>query len=421
MKNDELRDRFNIFVGIYMQFYIIPTIIEGIMCIYTRTAIGDETLGLNLQFNRLQIFLLLLVRIAILLLAKPIFQLSQSVKLQIDKSHKFKSEFSHNIHIFIFALFLVQLFATVLFGNGKVSVDGGSTTQHNFITTILSLLKIQCIFPLYYIFARDEKNKIYWINILMYILIRLTQGWSSVILQVVMFELFYFIMRTKNTKIIRALKYFPTLFISGLLFAGAFLYKFIWPLKHMIRYGYSVGTISFFESLEKLVSRLTDFPLSLVAYQNNSKIAALYKSQGIWNAEFLSFFRSLLPRNIMPVKEFRKFGNLVKQSIWLGIGTDTSSGYDPVARIINFISSNIVGLILVLLLFILLFWITKTLLASFDNYLGGQLLLFMFIFDVVNGLDIETLFAYGYIGGIYILIILYILKIYRVRLLDTDS
>lgn len=395
---------------IYRLLHVIPTIVLGIIMIIKGRTVGEEAIDIKLSLSGLKIFLLLVLQVITIELTTPLYVISKKISF----NRNVKCVFTNKIHLFFLAIIIIQIWGTLLTGNMVDVVAGGikETWNRSIFTTILNAIKISAVFPLYYVIARDDKpKKIYWINILLYVFWQIICGWSSIFLMVGILEL-YLRFRDKQNNFFRWFAVTSTTLIFGF---GTFLYKIVWPIKNQIRYGFSFDTPTFMESLEKLMSRFTNFPISLIALENNHKIAELYKTQGMWNAEIMVMFNTLLPRFIMPNKNFRPLANIVKQSIYSDIEIGTGTGYNFFIKEINLLYSNFACFILWNIILILLICSTVWILKAFDH--GDNktnILLYMLCFKIMNGGDFEAVFGYGYLGLIYMLPLMYITGVVKI-------
>ena len=200
-------------------------------------------------------------------------------------------------------------------------------------------------------------------------------GWTHPILKVVFLELFLRIKENRGSfvKTIRRIicGMNSTVTIVAVLF-GAGIYRYMYSLKNLIRFGYSFMPLGFMEGLERLVSRFSSYPVTVVAVQNHKVIADLFNEQGLWYAESASLFRGLLPSAIMKNKSFRVMGNIVLQSIYPGLGNTTGSNYCVWVLWWNLLESDFFGFLLFLVVFILGIWVSKKIIYMFDDGSGNK-------------------------------------------------
>lgn len=396
---------------IYAKIYIYATLIIGIMTIVNYESYG-EAAYLKLQLGRVELMLILILQCISLALVYPIFIKTRRKHLVFKgvPSYKFRVQ-KTKIHIFVFILLLAQIIFTLRTGNGVVS-----GTVNSSISFLFNIFKIQNFMPIYYIVAREPKKKNYWINIVLYCIYQTICGWTGFILLVAFYELYLFVKYSKNEKYFRFVYKWSGVAAIGAFSVGAYIYKYAYAIKNTIRYGYDHLPLSYFEGLEKLVSRLTNFPVSVLAVQNHAEITQLYQNQGVWNWEVLSIFRSLVPGFIMPNKTYRTFSNIVLQSLYSNITNTTSTGYCCWIYWANILEANFFCFILFVFVTVFLFIVSKKLIYAFDDGSGDvDILYFVLLFSLINGGSVESLFAYGYIGLVYLIPIMILLGLIKVE------
>ena len=195
---------------------------------------------------------------------------------------------------------------------------------------------------------------------------------------------------------------------------GAGMYRYMYSVKNMIRFGYSFSPLGFMEGLERLVSRFSSYPVTVVAVQNHREIANLFNEQGLWYAESASLFRGLLPSSIMKNKSFRVLGNIVLQSIYPDLTNTTGSNYCVWALWWNLLESNFFGFLLFLVVFILGLWVSKKIIYAFDDGNGRiEILYFFLLFNFFSGISVGGFEEY--IGLIYFIVVMLIFRVIKVK------
>lgn len=403
------KNEFAIF-RIYRLLHIIPAIVLGTMMMVKGRTVGEEVIDIKLSFSGFEILLLLIIHVATIELTTPLYMISK--KINFNKNIKFV--FTEKIHILFLTIIIIQIVVTLKTGNMGALVAGGikETWDRSILTTILNAIKISAVFPLYYVLGRDNKSKkIYWVNILLYVFWEVICGWTSIFLTVGILELYLRFRKKQNV----FFKYFAVISTTVIFGFGTFLYRILWPIKNQIRYGFHFGTPTFIETLEKLTSRFTNFPVSLIALQNNHVIADLYKTQGMWNAEIMVMFNTLLPGFIME-KNFRPLANIVKQSVYSDLEIGTGTGYNFFIKEINLLYSDFLCFILWNITLVILICFTVWVLKAFDK--GDNktnILIYMLCFKIMNGGDFEAVFGYGYLGLIYMFPLMYLVGAVKIR------
>lgn len=396
---------------IYTKMHVFATLIIGAMTIINYESYG-EAAYLNLKLERVELMIILALQCLTMCFAYPFFLYTKKKKIVIKGIPSYKFEIQKSkIDVFVMIILIAQILFTLQTGNGVVN----GTVNSN-LSFLFNIFKIQNFMPLYYMVARDTKKATYWINIVLYCIYQFCCGWSSFIMIIAFYELFLFAKYGKKDRLLNIIYKFNSIATIAAFGIGGYIYKYAYSIKNSIRYGFEFPPLDYMEGLEKLVSRLTNFPISVLGVQNHAAIAELYQKQGVWNWEVLSIFRSLIPGFLMPNKTYRSFSNLVLQSLYPNLSSNTSSGYCCWIYWANILEANFFCFILFIIVTVVLLIISKKIIYAFDDGSGKvDILYFLLIFNFFNGASVESLFAYNYIGLIYILPIMIFLGFIRVK------
>lgn len=326
---------------------------------------------------------------------------TSAIKIRIK--YKFKIN-KNRFDIFYAVLLIIQTFFVINTGVGRVFSE---TT--NKLSPIFSLLNVDCIFGIYYFTCRRKKT-LYVFNIVLFVINNLVRGWSMVFLTLFFYELYF---RAKKGAIKNVACGLWMSISPILILGGGFLYKIIFPLKQYIRMGYS-STIPFTEAVIKLVNRISFFSSSTLAFQNANYIKDLYFIQGIHLLEFKTLIRPILPRQLMPFKEFRIFSNLLLQSVYHDISITVSSEMGILSYIYCLLHTNLAEFLMWLICICLIGLFIKLLFQLFAEY-DGQLnfLWFYFLIDIIKTGSLSALsFYYTYL--IYMIPVLLIFGVIKI-------
>lgn len=399
---------------IYYKFNIYAAIVIGTMEIVNYTSMG-EVKGLILQLGRLELFLLLIIQIATLGLVYPAFLWTKDKQIGFHKGFQYKLEINYKaMHNFMLFLLIANILFTSATGNATLGRE--ITSKFSFI---FNIIQISPIFLIYYVCVRETNKPIYWINILLYMVFRFMCGWSGHILTIIFLEAFFRIKYQKIRINLSCPLRFNGILVVAAFFMGSWIYCFVFPFKNSIRYGYSIGSFSplnFSLGVAELLSRFTNYPVTVAAVQNHNLIASLYQEQGrpLWEVE--SIFSPLLPRFLMPNKEFRTLSNIAKWSVHPNMERGTGSGYNFLVYMANIFECNIVCFLLAVVAFVVLFIISKKIIYLFDNgNKNVEILYFMLLYSVFSGSNLSTMFGYGFIPLVYTIPVMVILGIVKVR------
>lgn len=392
----------------YLSIYIICTLMIGIATIITSETYGE---AVNVNLDTRIIFLLLAAYIFTYLAFYCFYKQTKehipsiigNIKLELHQGR---------IHIFFFIMLLLKIIGVLLFGIGRLYAE--VTTNYSFVFTIL---KVEEFFPIYYVMARNKKKKMYWINILLFCIVRILQGWSAWVMTIAILELYFkikegnYIYKTFKMCNIQILAVFALLI-------GTIIYNYLRPLKYYIRYG---GDISFYtttieDTFIALIARFSNFPVFTAAWQNTEIMVRLYQLENIFLSEFRSLFNPLLPSFITGPKDFRTMGNIVQWAQWDDFGLGSSTGYGFFMYWYTLFHCHIIDFIACTSAFIVLFFLTCSILRAFDNKNHDiKILYFMFLIKIAEGTQIQQLFSYGYIGSFYLMIIMWMLGVLKIK------
>ena len=401
----------------YRNLYLFAELIIGIKEIVVYNTNGAASFQPSI--GRLLMAAILIVHCFTICLMIPLLKKAKAIRITYNMMPRYKFTF-HNkrIHWFMFFLFIVEIIFTLRSGNARLFA-----TVNSSISFLFNLFRPAVFMPIYYVAARDLKKPLYWINILLYMVYQVICGWSGFILTVFFLELFLYLKNRKINKAVLLMCQLNWLFVVCLIFAGAFVYSYAYSMKMSVRMGYGFSQLEFIDALTKLVSRLTNYSDSVVAFQNHSRIAELYREQGIWAAEVLSIFKSVLPRFIMPNKEFRALTNIVWQSIWPDISNATGTGYNSLIYFGNILEADFGCFILSILTALILFICTKKFLYAFDSGNGDMdIVFFLYAAQICTGTGMTNIA--GYFPVIYMvpfMILVGVIKIRNVHVLPVRS
>lgn len=406
-------DEYNI-LKIYCKLNIYAAITIGTIEIVNYVSMG-EVKGLNLQLGRFELFLLLIIQIVMLGLSYPAFLKTKDRTLKIHRGSSYRLEINYKaMHRFMLLLLLANILFTASTGNATL---GREVTSK--VSFIFNIIQVRPLFLIYYVCVRQTKKTVYWINIVLYMVFRFMCGWSGHILTIVFLEAFLRIKYHKIQVNLRWLLKMNGILVVSAFFVGSWMYCFVYPFKNSIRYGYSIGSIpplSFSAGVEALLSRFTNYPVTVAAVQNHNLIASLYQEQGklLWEVE--SIFSPLLPRFIMPNKEFRGLNNIVKWTVFPGMDRTTGSGYNVLVYWANIFECSMGCFLVAIITLIVLFMISKKIIYLFDNGSKDvEILYFMLLYTVFSGSNLSSIFGYGYIPLLYTIPIMVILGIVKVK------
>ncbi len=408
---------------IFFLLSLIPVLWAGALMIVKDQYVGEPS-GSVITFGSLDIFLILLLYLIlyalIWLIYKGIF-CKKTVTLSFFPTIHFNVT---KVHFVFFAVLCFQLFALLYEGAGKDIVNPASPVSHSILYNISNIFHTDSFILIYYLFCRDGK-KIYRLNILLYLIFRVMCGWTGDILTIAILELFCQ-EREKGYiyNIIRRIGIYKSMVIFFL--GGALLYTIFYPLKFSIRYGVDYAdlmglifsssySLDYWDAAEKLISRLSFFPTAVLGFQNADLIADLYQSTGIFLSETLSFFRPLIPSFIFDYKDsIYPIPALLassEYSIYIpDMNSSTNAGFiaynyilfqcDP----IDYFCSLILSIVLAALFIGLL----GSMIKGNNKCVNDVSILYLsWMLGILKSGSNEMLYAYKYLGILYMLVVLY--------------
>lgn len=394
----------------YLAIYVISLLIIGIATMITGDTYGE---AINVHIGAAGIFVLLVVYLLTYILINQFYKKTRYDMPRIKGFPKFEIN-REKIHSFIFICLVICTVGTVMFDIGRVK-----GTVVTVLSPLFSMIKVTEFFPIYYIIAREEKKKLYWINIVLYCVMRTMQGWSGWIMTIAVLELF---MRLKKNRgwlknIFRTFKA-KVLSVVGIV-AGGFIYYFAYPYKNAVRYETSAELfkITIWESFTKLIERFCNFAVFTSVWQNIDDIISCYKKQGIFLSEFKIIFSPILPSFIMRNKDIRGIGNLVQQAMWPTLENGTSTGCGFLAYWYSLFRCSFLDFVVCVAMFLFCFLLTCSILNAFDNEGHDvRILYFMFLIGIANGSSLSNLIGYGYIASLYLILFMFLFGAIRVRI-----
>lgn len=393
---------------IYNNLYIISAIYFFLLDCITNKFNGSMPAELFSPSRKI-LFCGFLIHIIPLFLVYPIFKRTKNIHIKFKQIPTKVWYFDESkIHWVVFAVMTINLIFATLTGVGKA--DSSNRTQLSFL---LRIIPPEPLMLLYFVFVHKTKKVIFWINFCVFGMYSIITGWTGFILEYAFIELFFWVKYSKKVS-------FPVLkfgFICDSVFIvlGGIIYSFLRPLKFAIRYGYSYGgRNTFYEGIFNLVSRLTDYEATVVSIINHDKIVQLYKMQGIWYWEAISVFKNVLPRFVMPHKDYRVLGNILMQSFYSDVESTTSTGYGLLCYGWNLFNATLPGMILWIIIYLLLFIVCKHIIQMFDAGNGdSDVLYFVMLMKVIQGTPINVSIGCSYLEFLYAMILFPLLKIIK--------
>lgn len=200
------------------------------------------------------------------------------------------------LELALIIFFLLQILFAYKF---KIGAAGGHSG--NKFSALMNLINIEAFFPIYYFLYRDKINIRFYIVIILYITLKVVQGWSGFILNLFFIEAFYRIYKGKI-----GIKFI--LIIPIVILFGGLVYQIMYPVKIFMRTG-SFETITYIEALIKLITRLSCFSNCCAAYEFSANILRYNEVLNVPHGDILYFFNAITPSSLYD-KSFQPLNRL---------------------------------------------------------------------------------------------------------------
>lgn len=383
------------------QAYVILYIISNIIGLYTITS----QYGIQSKFVS-WFFVVFLSYILVYYFYKITKGKMPSSQFKIDVNIR-------KLHVFVFVLIIATIMYSAKSGYG-VAESIESTTGSQFF----SVLNIHSIIYFYYVIGRRKTSKLYWFNIILYVILRLLQGYTSVLFTFFIFETYF---RLRGKKWYDTLSRKKILLIFGMelfvIVCGGALYSILRPLKYTVRgvqNGF-VSPLSIMEGIEKLVQRFSIYPSVAKASMFYEEIIEFYQTS-VPFAEIQSFLRPLLPRRLMPFKEFYNMGSCIAAvpSGLYNLGVSDSVGVVMHAKLL-FDADVVTFMVWFCVYFLSIYFIRKAISLLQKEKKEFDIVYFVICLSFITTGNIETLFAQSYAKLLFFFPVLLILGIVKLK------
>jgi hypothetical protein len=309
----------------------------------------------------------------------------------LNKSYIYVNKNRLNI-VYLFVLVL-QLLFLIFTGVGRLL----SEATHP-LSPLFAVFSPEAFLPVYYLLCRKNKykktEKLFYLNILLFSVFKLLQGWSSFILVLVFLELHSRFGWKKISIRTVALSFVLPLLI---LVAGGGVYKHVYAFKNEMR-GIGVQELSYVEGGTHLASRLSMAPVAIAAYDRNESLVKIFNNDSYSMKEIQGLFRPLLPPVIMPDKNFSPLGNNILEVYYPKITKTTSSNMGLVMYLSTLFLSDTLQALLYIFITLFLLFIAKVFLDTIEQERNQlEFIFFLLLINVVDIASLEIVFGYGFL------------------------
>lgn len=392
----------NIAEKIFLILYSLSVLIIGSKILFTNEYSGDlEGLKTNLSSFEIIVFMVITIFSYVFMYYFYIFTKNKKF---IFKNIKINFNIGR-FDIVFFILILINLYFLTITGVGRIQSESTSS-----LSWIFNIIDSTYLFPIYYFMARKTKNKkLFLLNIVLFILYKISQGWSYIFLILIFYEMFIYF-NSKNTKISLSK---ILLILFGLILIGSFFYQYIFSIKMSVR-GYNIEKLTYLESIDKLVNRLTNIHMSLGAYEKFDMVSYYFNKSDYEIKEIQSLFRPIVPSFIMEDKNFRTLNNNAQQAYFDNLPATTSADIGIVMYLIILLLNDLIQFILYIFLSLILLIFTKAMLDLLEQKKGDlNFVYFIVLFNMVYSCSLEVVFSYGVLRTLYFCPILYVFRVLK--------
>lgn len=397
----------------FIFLYIICAVSEAFLMCINHKYYGDvEGAAYNLSTFQVSLYLLIFV-----MLWLGMYYFYCITKKNKGSNRGIKCFVNPKINYFLIIWFSIYILYTLNTGIGKA----GSNNNANRYSIIFSMFDINVIFPIYYILFRCNKKyrKLFIINVILYCVLKLMQGWTGFIVNIFMYELFFYYRNRHSQKnVIKSI-----FLVTFIIFGGAFLYRIMYPLKMAIRYNYQFTmkmTIPYSESLSKLTSRFSTFCRGTYVLYNMDSIKYWYIGENKFLLEIQDSIRSIVPRAVMPDKDFMSMSACTFASIYNErmLGSSSSPGIFP--YIVTLFYCDPISGVIWLLQFIIYYLVMRKIYSSLEVERNGQMdiLYFQLIISMLITGSINVNFTQQAMKLIFIVPVLLMFGMIKLRRLN---
>lgn len=378
----------NCFMGEYLiiLFYCI-TCIDSALYILNTGIYGGEAYSVSkVNFSPIEIIVHLLIVVL------GYFCICHFYNRTKDKKTKYKIKYNVKRLDKLYFIFLIiswTLFITA--GVGR-AVEGGKSS----IGYIGAILNVRTLFPFYYVLAR-RKSLFYPLNILLYCGLRLSQGWTSFFLDLVLFEI---LIRFQHLRFNNIRKIYATIIPFIVIYVGGLVYSVIYPIKQFIRFKQiSFEQLTIEDGVNKLLERTTFFPQSLASIQTVDLTAREYQTYSNTLGEIKTIFRPLIPGFMMD-KDFASLSLCIKKSFVDYEAEGTSLNVGIFSYGYSLMKCDFLSFIIWVILMVILFKMFSLIIRSLDSKYK-HVLYFILVLNIYTIGSIETVYSYMYLPLLY--------------------
>ncbi|ANI28365.1 hypothetical protein PL78_00720 [Yersinia entomophaga] len=394
-------------ITVYVSLYSMSLWIAFISSIVTGQFNGD-LVGIDVGLDNTTLFYIALFNQIIILAVPLLYKIVTHYKLSLGGYR-----FNININRFSLFMFIIITMNLVFFlttGVGKVF----SKETHP-LAPLFVIIAPSGIFYFYYLISREKSGVLFFLNVFLYSSLEIMKGWTGFILVLAIFEMYFFILRHRNSKFLKIPFLFSILMPLLLLIFGGALNKHVFVLKNEIRGNYvNADELSYFDSISLLSSRLTNFSVSAGMYSRVESVVSTAKDQGEFT-ELKGFARRLFP-GVIEDTGFRTLSNSTMLAFFPDYGEQSNVDTGVLMYYYVLFKADPYGAVFsILLSLFLLVSLVAFYRAISNNHNNINIFIFIMIFYLFYTASTEASFVRPYITGVIFFPLLFSIGVIKIR------
>ncbi|HEN3469063.1 TPA: oligosaccharide repeat unit polymerase [Yersinia enterocolitica] len=392
----------------YISIYSIALWVNVIGCINSGYFSGDLK-GVKVELDNGSLLLIAVINQLIIISSFFLFKFFTSRNITTGN---FIFEINKNrFSKFMFFILIIHIAYFRVTDVGRVF--GHATSP---FSPLFSLIGPSGIFYFYYLYVRKNGGGLFFLNVALFSSLELMKGWSSFLLIMAFFELYFFVDKYKENKIIKTPFLFSIIIPVLFLVIGGGAYKYIYIFKNDVR-GIVLqnNEITYSDALSRFSDRLSYFSASAGIYSKLDDVVSISKSEDDL-AEIKGFFRPIVPKFIMENKDFKVISNTTMLAFFPDY--PPNSGIDMGSLMYYWVlyetrpaSAIFVGITSIACLIVLICF--YRIISS--NQKSIEFLIFLMIFSMLYTADLEVIFSGLYLKGLLFILFFLLFGILKIK------
>jgi hypothetical protein len=336
-------------------------IINYIYILMTGYYLGDFK-GMTVHLNNDFLFFGILIQLISYCL---LFFLYEKFKVKEEKKSSIINKLKY-FDLFVFLYLILNIYVAYKYNFGRIIVGKSDTF---ILSTLFNTWNIEIIFYIYYI--SYQKNKYFKaFNVILFSLLNLYQASIGFIWVIFLISLMKYYKKRIDIKKI--------FLFYGAILLGAYIYKLIYPLRLLIRFGFKTE-IEYIQALGNLISRISPINNLYNIFELGDNLINNINFLTIDYSEILGFFRRIVPPNFMN-KDFYVINDVFMFTKNNNYEITGSFDTTLLGKLYLLINKNFIEFIL----YIIFIFITLLIFRLFLKKLGGKNLNIYFFITLVG-------------------------------------